>query len=90
MPRTPGLKVNGAAIKALRESNGWPSGKFAITLGIAPAHLTNIEKGARRPSAPLAKKIANLLEVPLAAIRSEHWDQIDPASEPEPTPAATA
>lgn len=73
MPRSPGLKVNGAAIRAIREANGWNSTRFCAALEISGPHLTNIEKGARNPSPELARRMAEVLAVPLAAIRSEHW-----------------
>lgn len=64
--------ANGAAIKALREAYGWTGPKFAAALGITHGHLYNVENRANRgPSAELARKIADTLGVPLAAITSD-------------------
>lgn len=58
----------GATIKALREAYGWRLSKFAVAIGISHSYLANIEAG-RRPITPeLARKIADTLSVPLAAI----------------------
>lgn len=60
--------VNGAAIKALREALGHRGGKFAVQCLISHGYLTNIEKGVKQPSPAVARKIADELGVPLAAI----------------------
>ena len=62
----------GATIKALREAYGWKLGKFATAIAISHSYLANIEAG-RRPLPPaLARKVADTLGVPLAAITTEH------------------
>lgn len=75
------MKVNGAAIKALREAYGWKPSKFAIAVGISHGFLTNIEKGERNPSAEVARKIADAIGgpgvVPLAAITNEAFPLAD-------------
>lgn len=58
----------GATIKALREANGWALGKFAVAVGTTHPHLSNIEAGRKRCTPAMARKIADTLGVPLAAI----------------------
>ena len=54
--------------KGLREMAG--------ILGIAPAHLTDIEKGRRTPSEGLMVKIAESYHLPIADLRSG-WSRPD-------------
>jgi transcriptional regulator with XRE-family HTH domain len=58
----------GATIKALREAYGWKLGKFAVAVGTTHPHLSNIESGRKRCTTVMARKIADTLGVPLAAI----------------------
>lgn len=58
----------GATIRALREAHGWALGKFAVTIGTTHPHLSNIESGRKRCTPAMARKIADTLGVPLAAI----------------------
>lgn len=58
----------GATIKALREAYGWKLGKFAVAVGTTHPHLSNIESGRKRCTPEMARKIADTLGVPLAAI----------------------
>lgn len=58
----------GATIKALRESYGWALGKFAVAVGTTHPHLSNIEAGRKRCTPEMARRIADTLGVPLAAI----------------------
>lgn len=60
--------VNGQSIKAIREALGHPGGKFAIQCGISHAYLSNVEAGRKQPSAAVARRIADELGVPLAAV----------------------
>lgn len=58
----------GATIKALRQAYGWQLGKFAVACGTTHPHMSNIEAGRKRCTAEMARKIATVLGVPLAAI----------------------
>lgn len=58
----------GATIKALREAYGWALGKFAVEVGTTHPHLSNIEAGRKRCTPQMARRIADTLGVPLAAI----------------------
>lgn len=61
---------NGAAIKALREANGWRSGKFATAVMISTPYLSNIEAERKNCPPDLLRRIADKLGVPLAAIKN--------------------
>jgi transcriptional regulator with XRE-family HTH domain len=69
-----GIEVNGAAIRAIREAQGWGTSKFATALPLSTSHLSNVEAGRKvRVSPKVARRIADLLNVPLAAITSPHY-----------------
>lgn len=67
----PVVVQNGAAIKALREANGWRSGKFATHLTISTPYLSNIEAGRKNCPPDLLVQIARALGCPLAAIKRD-------------------
>ena len=50
--------------------------EMARILGIAPAHMTDIEKGRRTPSENLLKRIATAYGIPEAELRSG-WQRAD-------------
>jgi transcriptional regulator with XRE-family HTH domain len=58
----------GATVKALREAYGWQLGKFAVAVGTTHPHLSNIEAGRKRLTPAMARKVADTLGIPLAAI----------------------
>lgn len=58
----------GATVKALREANGWALGKFAVQIPMTHGHLANIEAGRKNLTPEKARRIADVLGVPLAAI----------------------
>lgn len=58
----------GSTIRALREAYGWRLGKFAAAIGTTHPHLSNIEAGRKRCTPQMARRIADVLGVPLAAI----------------------
>ena len=60
--------VNGPSVKAIREALGHRGGEFATKCSISHAYLSNVEAGRKQPSAAVAKRIADQLGVPLAAI----------------------
>lgn len=60
--------VNGPSIKAIREALGHRGGEFATKCSISHAYLSNVEAGRKQPSAAVARRIADGLGVPLAAI----------------------
>lgn len=58
----------GATVKALRESYGWSLSKFAVAIGMSHGHLANIEAGRKHLTPEKARLVADVLEIPLAAI----------------------
>ena len=68
MPLTDDPKRVGATAKALREANGWALGKFAVQIPMTHGHLANIEAGRKKLTPEKARRIADVLGVPLAAI----------------------
>lgn len=65
------LRVNGQAVRTFREMAGFSQSQFAQAIGIYQGYLARIENGDRNPSAPVAKKIADGLKIPMAAILAE-------------------
>lgn len=60
---------NGAAIKAIRQAKRWKGVDLASAVGISHGHLFNIEAcRGKKASDQVLKKIAETLDVPLAAI----------------------
>jgi transcriptional regulator with XRE-family HTH domain len=66
------IRANGAAIRALRAAYGWKPSKFATAVQVSHGYLTNIEAGRKQPSPEVLRRIADALNVPLAAITSEY------------------
>ncbi len=66
-----GIRVNGEALRALRERSGYGQTEFASMVGIDRAYLSHIEAGRRNPSPGVAKRIATQLRVPIVAILAE-------------------
>lgn len=58
----------GATIRALRLAHGWKLGNFASAVGVAYSHLSNIEAGRKRCTPQLARRVAEVLGVPVVAI----------------------
>lgn len=62
----------GATVRAIREAYGWGLSKFAIAVGTSHGHMANIEAGRKRLTPEMARKIADVLGVPLAAITTQY------------------
>lgn len=60
----------GATLKALRVAHGWKTETFADALDIARPTLANIEAGRKSLTPDKARRAAEVLNVPLAAIVS--------------------
>jgi transcriptional regulator with XRE-family HTH domain len=61
-------RLNGAAVKAIREALGIRGSVFAVRVPVSHGYLVNLEKGVKQPSPAIARKIADELGVPLDAI----------------------
>jgi transcriptional regulator with XRE-family HTH domain len=70
--RTQGrLRQNGAAIRSLREKDGWHQPEFARKVGMSQSALSNIEREKRSARPATIHRIARVLRVPVAAITRE-------------------
>lgn len=63
-------KINPEALRAMRLLAGYSVAAFAAQLGTTPGHISNIEAGRRGASPALAKQMADVLRVPVAALLS--------------------
>ncbi len=70
------LRQNGAAIRSLREKDGWHQPEFARKVGVTQAALSNIEREKRGARPATIHRIAHALRVPVAAITRE-YDETD-------------
>src|SRR5215470_6226091 len=71
--RVPGrLRQNGAAIRSLREKDGWHQPEFARKVGMSQAALSNIEREKRSARPATIHRIAHALRVPVAAITRDY------------------
>lgn len=66
------LRQNGAAIRSLREKDGWHQPDFAKLVGVSQAALSNIEREKRGARPATIYRIARVLRVPVAAITREY------------------
>jgi transcriptional regulator with XRE-family HTH domain len=58
----------GATIKALREAYGLRTAELAEGVGISDRYLRYLEDGTKKAPLELCRKMANFLNIPLAAI----------------------
>jgi transcriptional regulator with XRE-family HTH domain len=78
---TPGrLRQNGAAIRSLREKDGWHQPEFARKVGMSQPALSNIEREKRSARPATIHRIARALRVPVAAITREYDEMEGPAA----------
>jgi DNA-binding XRE family transcriptional regulator len=68
------LRQNGAAIRSLREKDGWHQPEFARKVGMSQSALSNIEREKRSARPATIHRIAHALRVPVAAITREFDD----------------
>lgn len=61
---SPLMRVNGWAIRALREGSGVSLRALAAAIAVDPAHLSRIERGLKPASSDVLARIAVQLEVP--------------------------
>lgn len=70
------MRLNPAAVRALRERSGMTVTALALAAGIKQAHLSNIEAGRRNASPEIVKAIASALRVELPAILSDPAESV--------------
>ena len=61
-------KLNGPAVRALREALGVKHGHFARDTQVSTGYLSNIEAGRKQPDPAVIRRFATRLGVPLDAI----------------------
>ena len=64
-----GITVNGPKIRRLRENQGYTLTDLAHRTRISKAHLSQVERGIRRPSPTVAAMIAVVLGVQVEELR---------------------
>jgi len=74
------LRQNGAAIRSLREKDGWHQPEFARQVGMSQAALSNIEREKRSARPATIHRIAHALRVPVAAITRDYCETEGPAA----------
>lgn len=62
------MQTNGSAIRAIREAKGWNLSKFAAAVGVSHGYMSKIEASKQSAGPAIARRIADTLEVPLAAV----------------------
>jgi transcriptional regulator with XRE-family HTH domain len=62
------VRINGEALKALREKDGRTVSELAATAGIDRSHLSNIEAGRRGVHPKMVGELARILGVPFSAL----------------------
>jgi transcriptional regulator with XRE-family HTH domain len=93
MEREPMIRQNGAAIRALRKKDKRTVADVAAYAGLKPQTLTNIENNSKPVSKEAMRLIAELLDVPVAAITrcgtdDEFADDEDQGARAEPAGVA--
>ena len=68
MSNEPAVRANGAAIRAIRKKDRRTVAEVARYAGLKPQSLSNIESGQRSASRAAMIRIAEILDVPMAAI----------------------
>lgn len=63
----------GQTIRTLREAHGWRVSEFAVAITVSQPYLSNIEAGRKRAPAHVLRRIADVLNVPLAALVSSSY-----------------
>jgi len=71
------MEINGETLKALRRLNGYGLKELSEASGVSVSYICEVEKGTKkglRP--PTAKKLADALGVPLAALTRRPPQQV--------------
>ena len=65
------MQLNGHALRVIRERSGLSVSALASEVGISQPHLSNIERGRRRASPEVSRRLAVALRVPLLALLAD-------------------
>lgn len=88
MSSEPGVRPNGTAIRVIRELEKRTVADVARYAGLKAQSLRNIENGHRSTGREVIRRIAEILDVPVAAITADGTDY--GSSDEEPEAAAVA
>ncbi|OII10501.1 hypothetical protein BIU97_10255 [Curtobacterium sp. MCBA15_009] len=61
-------RLNGTALRTIRELSGLRHGQFAKRAELDPGYLTKLENGSRQPSPAVLRRLADALGVSFEAI----------------------
>lgn len=75
------MTINSAALKVLREKDGWTATALAKHMGISLQYLLDIESGKRmlKRNPELIRRFANTLNVPVSMLESRAPGETDAA-----------
>jgi transcriptional regulator with XRE-family HTH domain len=65
------MRINGAALRAIRERSGHTGVQLARAAEINRAYLSHIEAGRKQPSPEVTRRLASALKVPVTAILAD-------------------
>jgi transcriptional regulator with XRE-family HTH domain len=68
-------RINGEALRAIRERTGLTVSELARKGGVSQPHLSNIELGRRGGRPPIIRALADALGVPVGALLGPTPDQ---------------
>ncbi|WP_445520533.1 helix-turn-helix domain-containing protein [Streptomyces sp. NEAU-174] len=81
------MRTRGTDIRRKREEAGHGLNAFARVVGIAPSHLSRIERNETNPSPEVQKRIAEALGVAIKEIAEHEEEETD--ERPVPPPGVT-
>lgn len=90
MSNEPDVRPHGAAIRAIRKKDKRTVGDVARYAGLKAQSLTNIENGQRSTTREVIEKIADILNVPVAAITHKEACACPAADEDDPETVGAA
>ncbi len=70
-PKSLAKRQNGAAIRALREKDGWSQAGLARAAGVDQSDISRFETESANASVATLNRIARALRVPVAAVMRE-------------------
>jgi transcriptional regulator with XRE-family HTH domain len=65
------VSFNPATLTALRELAGFSQAELARRSGLSQSHISELERGDKKPRPGTVKKLAAALAVPIPALRAE-------------------
>lgn len=69
-PKPAAVRLDGAALKVLREKDGHTLTTFAAVTGYSLSYINDLEKGRRKGNAAVVKALATALNVPTSMLEA--------------------